>query len=187
MWRAEAGKGATRNGRPIAHSGRTTFTGARTPTDALPKVDADLVAVAKPNSIALRIAMVAAGEADLLATIRWGHEWDIAAAVLIAREAGCEVTDALGRETAVQHAARGGVRGAGGRARDPARGAGAAARSRGGGVGEAAVDARSIMETVDMSARPQREALESRCEMLESARSSQSLGTVSTEDKDRRN
>ena len=28
--------------------------------------------VAKPNSIALRIAMVAAGEADLVATLRWG-------------------------------------------------------------------------------------------------------------------
>ena len=68
------------------------------PTDTLPKVDRDLVAVAKPNSIALRIAMVAADEADLLATLRWGHEWDIAAAVLIASEAGCEVTDALGRK-----------------------------------------------------------------------------------------
>jgi myo-inositol-1(or 4)-monophosphatase len=98
VWRAEAGKGATLNGQPLAHSGRTTFTGSRTPTDALPKVDQDLVAVAKPNSIALRIAMVAAGDADLLATIRWGNEWDIAAAVLIAREAGCEVTDALGRK-----------------------------------------------------------------------------------------
>ncbi|QDZ08228.1 3'(2'),5'-bisphosphate nucleotidase CysQ [Sphingomonas panacisoli] len=98
VWRAEAGKGATLNGRPITHSGRKTFTGSRTPTDTLPTVDVDLVAVAKPNSIALRIAMVAAGEADLLATIRWGHEWDVAAAVLIAREAGCEVTDALGRK-----------------------------------------------------------------------------------------
>jgi myo-inositol-1(or 4)-monophosphatase len=53
--------------------------------------------VAKPNSIALRIAMVAAGEADLLATIRWGNEWDIAAAVLLAREAGAAVSDAFGR------------------------------------------------------------------------------------------
>jgi myo-inositol-1(or 4)-monophosphatase len=53
--------------------------------------------VAKPNSIALRIAMVAANEADLLATIRWGNEWDIAAAVLIASEAGATVSDALGR------------------------------------------------------------------------------------------
>lgn len=98
VWRAETGKGATLNGKPIAHSGRTVFTGARTPTDTLPDVDADLVAVTKPNSIALRIAMVASGQADLLATIRWGNEWDIAAAVLIAREAGCAVSDAVGRK-----------------------------------------------------------------------------------------
>ncbi|MDQ2877866.1 MAG: 3'(2'),5'-bisphosphate nucleotidase CysQ, partial [Pseudomonadota bacterium] len=84
------------NGAPIHAGGRTVFAGARVPTDSLPRVDADLVAVAKPNSIALRIAMVAADEADLIATLRWGHEWDIAAAVLIAREAGAVVTDALG-------------------------------------------------------------------------------------------
>ena len=66
------------------------------PSDALPKADRDLVAVAKPNSIALRIAKVAAGEADLCASLRWGNEWDIAAAALIAEEAGATVTDALG-------------------------------------------------------------------------------------------
>ncbi len=32
----------------------------------------------------------------MLATIRWGHEWDIAAAALIAQEAGATVTDAFG-------------------------------------------------------------------------------------------
>ncbi|WP_380872842.1 3'(2'),5'-bisphosphate nucleotidase CysQ [Sphingomonas sp. DBB INV C78] len=96
-WRAQAGMGATRNGLPLMVSGRTSFNGARVPADSLPKVDFDLVAVDKPNSIALRIGMVAAGEADLLATLRWGHEWDIAAAALIAQEAGATVTDALGR------------------------------------------------------------------------------------------
>ena len=35
------------------------------PPTSCPTVDRDLVAVAKPNSIALRIALVAAGEADL--------------------------------------------------------------------------------------------------------------------------
>ena len=98
VWRAETGRGAMLNGQPIANSGRSVFPGARTPTDALPRVDDDLIAVDKPNSIALRIAMVAAGRADLIATIRWGNEWDIAAAVLIAREGGCAVTDALGRK-----------------------------------------------------------------------------------------
>lgn len=95
-WRAEIGGGATRNGTRLQVTPRTQLAGARVPTDQLSAIDADLVIVAKPNSIALRIAMVAAGEADLLATLRWGNEWDIAAAALIAREAGACVTDALG-------------------------------------------------------------------------------------------
>ncbi|SFS01362.1 3'(2'),5'-bisphosphate nucleotidase CysQ [Sphingomonas jatrophae] len=96
-WRAEAGRGATLNGVGLRCSARTTLPGARVPVDALPKADADLVPVFKPNSIALRIAMVAAGEADLLASLRWGMEWDIAAAALIAEEAGAAVSDARGR------------------------------------------------------------------------------------------
>nr|WP_047166969.1 3'(2'),5'-bisphosphate nucleotidase CysQ [Sphingomonas sp. Y57] len=96
-WRAQAGRGATRNGAQVRASNRIELPGARVPADVLPRGDADLVTVTKPNSIALRIAMVAAGEADLLATLRWGHEWDIAAAALIAQEAGATVTDALGR------------------------------------------------------------------------------------------
>ncbi len=95
-WRAVAGQGATRNGVPIRAGNRTDFRGSRVPTDQLPKNDSDLVMVAKPNSIALRIAMVAADEADLVATLRWGFEWDIAAAALIATEAGARVTDAFG-------------------------------------------------------------------------------------------
>ena len=71
--------------------------GARVPADHLHPVDADLTLVDKPNSIALRIAMVAANEADLVATLRWGWEWDIGAAALIAREAGAAVTDAFGQ------------------------------------------------------------------------------------------
>lgn len=97
VWLAASGEGATRNGVAIGAGGRTEIAGARVPSDALPKVDRDLVAVAKPNSIALRIAMVAADEADLVATLRWGNEWDIAAAVLIAGEAGAGVSDALGQ------------------------------------------------------------------------------------------
>lgn len=95
-WQAEAGKGATCNGEPLTASSRIGFAGARVPADALPKGDMDLVTVEKPNSIALRIAMVAADRADLVATLRWGHEWDIAAAVLIAAEAGAAVSDARG-------------------------------------------------------------------------------------------
>jgi myo-inositol-1(or 4)-monophosphatase len=96
-WHAAAGEGAWRNGIRIQAGDRTALPGARVPTDALPKADRDLVAVAKPNSIALRVAMVAADEADLVTTLRWGNEWDIAAAALLASEAGATVTDALGR------------------------------------------------------------------------------------------
>ncbi|QDX25837.1 3'(2'),5'-bisphosphate nucleotidase CysQ [Sphingomonas suaedae] len=97
-WIGVRDAGATRGGDQIAASGRADLPGARVPADDLPAVDQDLVMVPRPNSIALRMAMVAAGEADLLATFRWGADWDIAAAVLIAREAGATVTDALGKK-----------------------------------------------------------------------------------------
>jgi myo-inositol-1(or 4)-monophosphatase len=99
-WSAEKGRGAWRNGERLRVSGRAELEGARIPADQLPIADADLVAVAKPNSIALRIAMVAAGEADLIATLKWGFEWDIAAAALIAAEAGATVSGALGQPLA---------------------------------------------------------------------------------------
>lgn len=96
IWTALAGKGAHRNGEAILASGATSLSGARVPADALPRDDSDLVTVHKPNSIALRMAMVAADEADLAASFRWGHEWDIAAAALIVEEAGGIVSDARG-------------------------------------------------------------------------------------------
>ena len=95
-WSASAGGGATRNGGLISPSDRIHLPGARVPADVVPRIDSDLVTVEKPNSIALRMGMVAAGEADLVATLRWGFEWDIAAAALIAEEAGATVTDARG-------------------------------------------------------------------------------------------
>jgi myo-inositol-1(or 4)-monophosphatase len=96
FWHGESGKGAWRNGERLATSTRTTLAGSRVPALQLPAADADLVLIDQPNSIALRMAMVAAAEADLVATLRWGYEWDVAAAALIAREAGAAVTDALG-------------------------------------------------------------------------------------------
>lgn len=96
LWVARAGEGATRNGHALRAGSRARLPGARVPADQLPRHDRDLVAVDKPNSIALRMAMVASDEADLVATVRWGNEWDVAAAALIAKEAGAIVTDALG-------------------------------------------------------------------------------------------
>ncbi len=100
LWTAARGEGSRRNGERLRVGPRAALPGARVPADQLPRVDRDLVAVPKPNSIALRIALVAAGEADLVATLKWGFEWDIAAAALIAEEAGATVTGALGQPLA---------------------------------------------------------------------------------------
>lgn len=97
LWFGEAGKGSWCNGARLAASRRESLAGARVPAHKLAAEDADLTLVEQPNSIALRMAMVAANDADLLATLRWGYEWDIAAAGLIAREAGAIVTDAFGK------------------------------------------------------------------------------------------
>lgn len=95
-WIAIAGQGATLNGRTLRASRRTAFSGSRVPAYNLPPDDQDLVCVDQPNSIALRIAMVADDQADLVATLRWGFEWDVGAATLIAREAGAAASDAFG-------------------------------------------------------------------------------------------
>ena len=100
LWTASRGEGSWRNGQRLQVSRRAELAGARVPADRVPETDRDLVPVARPNSIALRIAMVAAGEADLVATLRWGFEWDIAAAALIAEEAGATVSGALGQPLA---------------------------------------------------------------------------------------
>lgn len=96
IWVASAGQGVTCNGKVLSASQRGQFDGARVPADDLPKMDQDLTMVEKPNSIAMRMTMVACDRADLVATLRWGHEWDIAGAHLVAQEAGAMVTDALG-------------------------------------------------------------------------------------------
>ena len=98
LWTAERGRSARLNGELIEATGRTELRRARVPSDGLSRADCGtLVAVTKPNSIALRMAMVAAGEADMVATTRWGSEWDVAAAALLVEEAGGCVTDAFGR------------------------------------------------------------------------------------------
>lgn len=97
LWVAEKGGGASLNGRTIHCGNRDQLAGARVPAMQLSKIDADLTMVEQPNSIALRMAMVADDRADLVATLRWGNEWDIAAAAIIGWEAGASVTDAFGQ------------------------------------------------------------------------------------------
>ena len=82
FWHGEAGKGSWRNGERLVASRRSALPGARVPARVTGTEPSDLVFVPQPNSIALRIAMVAADEADMVATMRWGFEWDVAAAAL---------------------------------------------------------------------------------------------------------
>ncbi|MEE9432895.1 MAG: 3'(2'),5'-bisphosphate nucleotidase CysQ [Sphingorhabdus sp.] len=96
LWVAKVGGGASCNDKLLTASSREEFSGARVPANDLPKQDRDLTVVEQPNSIAMRMAMVACDRADLVASLRWGNEWDVAAAHLIAEEAGAKVTDALG-------------------------------------------------------------------------------------------
>ncbi len=97
LWVAASGEGVTCNGERLSGSARQELVGSRVPADDLPKLDRDLVTVEKPNSIAMRMTMVACDRADLVASLRWGNEWDIAAAHLVAQEAGAVVSDALGQ------------------------------------------------------------------------------------------
>lgn len=97
IWVAAAGEGVTCNGEKLHASRRTEYTGSRVPADELLKIDRHFEKVEKPNSIAMRMTMIACDRADIVATLRWGHEWDIAAAHLVAQESGAIVTDALGK------------------------------------------------------------------------------------------
>ncbi len=97
FWHGESGKGSWRNGERLSGSSRSELQGARMPLGSGVRDVPDFTRVSQPNSIALRMAMVAADEADIVATMKWGFEWDLAAAALIAREAGAAVTDVFGQ------------------------------------------------------------------------------------------
>lgn len=100
---ARCGGGATRNGRPIAPSGRTSLDSADVLVSAnqlVPQFWARGVPPIERHfrpSIAYRLCLVAEGRFDATLTFRPSWEWDVAGGDLIAREAGASVTDADGR------------------------------------------------------------------------------------------
>jgi myo-inositol-1(or 4)-monophosphatase len=102
LYAAGVGRGATLNGKRLAVSGLATLEGVRLPIEQ-PNLNASFwpspwpgTAVAKPNSLALRMAMLAADEADAWVEGRSIAEWDVAAASLILAEAGGILTDRHG-------------------------------------------------------------------------------------------
>ncbi len=99
---ATAGGGARRNGAPIAVSRRRELAGAA--VSAPDSLAADLWRSGlsfsqQPRlpSLAMRLLRVAEGEFDAALARKNAHDWDIAAADLILREAGGALTDFSGR------------------------------------------------------------------------------------------
>jgi len=99
---ASAGHGAKCNGQRLRVSHLNSLQGVRLPIDAANMAAAFWpspwpgTAVEKPNSLALRMAKVAANEADAWVEGRTISEWDVAASALILSEAGGVVTDRHG-------------------------------------------------------------------------------------------
>ncbi len=102
LWLAQLGHGATRNDARVRIANTTALADARVPIDPVNLSAAfwpepwPATAVEKPNGLALRIAKLAGGEADIFFEGRPAAEWDIAAATLLLREAGGVITDRHG-------------------------------------------------------------------------------------------
>lgn len=101
-FQAVAGQGATLNGEPLKPSAHRDIAGARLLasktemkkrrwTDTLPEADFTTI-----GSLAYKLALVAAGRFDGLVSLRSCHDWDLAAALLLIREAGAWLSDAGG-------------------------------------------------------------------------------------------
>jgi len=99
FFHAMRGKGAFLNDQPIAASTKSTLDGAlliasgglfkkKIWKEPWPEVKTRWV-----NSVAYRLALVAAGEADATISLSAKCEWDLAAAALIVEEAGGTITD----------------------------------------------------------------------------------------------
>lgn len=100
---AAAGAGATLNGRPIRASTTDVIAGCgmiahphmfthQDWPEPWPEMN-----ISRRNSTAYRLCLVASGAADATLTLAAKHDWDLAAADLIAREAGGRVGDHIGR------------------------------------------------------------------------------------------
>jgi myo-inositol-1(or 4)-monophosphatase len=109
-YQATAGGGATRNGAQIAPSATDAIEGCAMlgdgPMFAHPAWPEPWPAmrIASRNSIAYRLCLVAAGAFDAALALSSKSEWDLAAADLIATEAGCLVTTHKGAPMAYNRA-----------------------------------------------------------------------------------
>lgn len=99
---ATVGSGAALNGNPLTPSKQTMIDGAsllaswtemkkRRWPDVMPTASFTTI-----GSLAYKLALVAAGRFSGLVSLRSCHDWDIAAAVLILKEAGAHLADGAG-------------------------------------------------------------------------------------------
>jgi myo-inositol-1(or 4)-monophosphatase len=102
-YEAERGGGARLNGAPIRASGCADLTACSMLSPSRAFTDWEWaepwpeMRVENRNSIALRMALVAAGAFDAAVALSGKSDWDIAAGLVICEEAGAVVTDHKGR------------------------------------------------------------------------------------------
>jgi len=102
IYTGEVGAEPRLNGKAIRVSERRELEGCAMLADARTLAAADWppMDVARRNSIALRLCLVASGSFDGMASVSHLHEWDMAAGDLIAGLAGAQVSDNHGRPIA---------------------------------------------------------------------------------------
>lgn len=92
------GAGVTKNGQPAAPSGRTQYVVSVSDTEFKRELHRfDLPGMMPSGSVALKLARIAAGEADVTFTMSPRSEWDIAAGHALVRAAGGDVRRRDGR------------------------------------------------------------------------------------------
>jgi myo-inositol-1(or 4)-monophosphatase len=102
LYAAARGAGATRDGWPVAHSGRAGLDGAEVLATRPNFHDDHWDGGAPPvtrrfvSSLAFRLSLAAEGRYDAMLTLRDAWEWDIAAGALIVTEAGGSATTRAG-------------------------------------------------------------------------------------------
>lgn len=100
LYAAQTGHGATLNGAPIHAAKTAALEGASflgNPANARAKPWPGIT-VTRCNALALRMARVAAGGSDAAISATPKNEWDLAAGVVIAQEAGAAAVDIKGAE-----------------------------------------------------------------------------------------
>jgi myo-inositol-1(or 4)-monophosphatase len=105
---AVADEGATCNGSPIQVSPGDSFEGARLLgpkrfQGRLADIHPAVVPLPRIGSLALRLARIARGDADIAMVGGSSHDWDLAAADLLVHEAGGMLTDLDGQPLTYNH------------------------------------------------------------------------------------